>query len=129
MRFSHGVELAGHGAVIADNEILVGLKSDRWAFPIAGKLDVRFVERLAIDDDFPVVEGDGLAGKTHYPFHIGVAGKGDARVGETDKDDIAATGLMKEIAEAIHDVNAVGFVGRSHALAIDTARQRHKTEH
>ena len=129
MRCTHSMKLAGHGAIVTDNEILVSFESYGGAFPITGKLDVRFVQRLAINDDFAVVEGDGFAGEPHDPFHIGVAGKGDARVGEADKDNITATGFVKEKGEAIHDVDAVGFVGGGHAFAIDTARQGHKTEH
>src|SRR5690242_14325777 len=128
MRFAHGMELPRHRAIIANDEILVRSEGDGRPVPVAGKLDVRFFQRLAIDDDFAVEEGDGFAGETDDAFHIGVAGKGDAGVGEADEDHIATAGPMKEIGETIHDVDAVVLVCGNHALTIDSNRQRYETE-
>ena len=96
MRLAHGMELTRHGTIIAHDKILIGFEGDGWALPVAGILNVRFVKRLAIDDDLPVVEGDGFAGEAYDALHICVAGKMDAGVGKTDEDHIAASRRMKE---------------------------------
>lgn len=110
MRLPHRVVFSRHGAIIADDKILVRFESDGGPFPIARKFHVRLAEPLSIDERLPIVESDRLTGKTYDPLHVSVAREMNARVREADEDNIATARFVKQIREAIHNMNAVGFI-------------------
>jgi hypothetical protein len=107
-----------HGAIVADDVVLVWTDELRRVIPIAGALNVRFIERLAIDFDVALSKGDRLTWQTHNPLAEHVT---PSRI--ANRHDIAALGWAKDVRKAIDEIDAVFFIGRQHAYSFDANRE------
>ena len=68
-----------------------------------------------------VVKSDSFTWQADDPLHVH-----DAWTSEPDGHDVPASRLMKQVGQAIDQIDTVVLVGREHAAALDLNGQQHE---
>src|ERR1051325_760491 len=110
---AHFVVPHRHGAVVADEEVLIAFESYRRAIPVAWVLHVRLVEQLAVDENLAAKERHRLTRQPDDAFHVH-----HAAARQPDGHNVPALRPVTEVGEAVDEVDPAGAVVGHHAGAL-----------
>lgn len=123
------MKFKGHGTVVADDIVLIRPAVDGRVFPMAGQFDVRLVEPPAVDVGVAVVKGNGFAGQRDDALHEHFARRGETfRARKADGHHVAAPRFVKQVGEAVDEIDAVVVIRRLHRNAVHADGQQHEME-